>query len=243
MFSKKITDSDAFIEMPSATQALYFHLNQAADDDGFNNQIQVAMMKSHASADDLKILLMKKFIIRFESGVIVIKHWRMHNTLRSDRYTPTSFQDELSQLNIKDNKSYTLTDNGCQVVAKLETQYSIDKYSIDKGSNILCDEHTTIPPIPYSNIIDYLNAKTGSSYKSTSKKTQTLIKTRFNEKFTEQDFYTVIDNKTTTWLNDPKMNKYLRPETLFGTKFESYLNEQPVKYQSNPKGATFDDIE
>jgi uncharacterized phage protein (TIGR02220 family) len=186
---------------------------------------------------------MKKFIIRFESGVIVIKHWRMHNTLRTDRYTPTSFQDELSQLDIKDNKSYTLTDNGCQAVAKLETQYSIDKYSIDKGNKILCDEHTTVSAVPYSNIIDYLNAKTGSNYKSTSKKTQTLIKTRFNERFTEQDFYTVINNKAATWLNDPKMNKYLRPETLFGTKFESYLNEQPAKYQLKRKGATFDDIE
>lgn len=226
MFSKKITDSDAFIEMPSATQALYFHLNQAADDDGFNNQIQVAMMKSHASADDLKILLMKKFIIRFESGVIVIKHWRMHNTLRTDRYTPTSFQDELAQLDIKENKSYTKADDGCQVVAKLEPQYSIGKVSIDKDNNILGDEHPTVPPIPYSRIIDYLNAKTGSKYKSTSTKTQTLIKTRWNERFTEQDFYTVIDNKVATWLNDPKMNKFLRPETLFGTKFEGYLNEK-----------------
>lgn len=226
MFSKKITDSDAFIEMPSATQALYFHLNQAADDDGFNNQIQVAMMKSHAGADDLKILLMKRFIIRFESGVIVIKHWRMHNTLRTDRYTPTSFQDELAQLDIKENKSYTLPDDGCHVVAKLEPQYSIGKVSIDKDNNILGDEHPTESSIPYSKIIDYLNAKTGSSYKSTSTKTQTLIKTRFNERFTEQDFYTVIDNKVTTWLNDPKMNKYLRPETLFGTKFEGYLNEK-----------------
>lgn len=227
MFSKKITDSDAFIEMPSATQALYFHLNQAADDDGFNNQIQVAMMKSHAGSDDLKILLMKRYIIRFESGVIVIKHWRMHNTLRNDRYTPTSFQDELSQLGIKENKSYTLANDGCQVVAKLEPQYSIGKVSIDKDSiDILGDENSPKHIIPYSQIIDYLNAKTGSKYKSTSAKTQKLIKTRFDEKFTEQDFYTVVDNKVTTWLNNPKMNQYLRPETLFGPKFEGYLNEK-----------------
>ena len=98
MFSKQITDSDAFISLPSSTQALYFHLNQGADDDGFNNQIQTAMMKSHASVDDVKMLLMKRFIIQFESGVIVIKHWRMHNTLRKDRYTPTAFQEEFSRL-------------------------------------------------------------------------------------------------------------------------------------------------
>lgn len=134
MFSKKVTDSDAFIEMSSAAQALYFHLNQAADDDGFNNQIQIAMMKSHASVDDLKVLMMKNFVIRFENGVIVIKHWRMHNTLRKDRYTPTSFQEELAKLRLKDNMSYTLDDSGCQVVAKRLPQVSIGKVSIGKES-------------------------------------------------------------------------------------------------------------
>lgn len=131
MFTKKVTDSDAFIEMSSAAQALYFHLNQGADDDGFNNQIQIAMLKAHASTDDLKILMAKNFIIRFESGVIVIKHWRMHNTLRKDRYTPTNFQEELKQLGIKDNKAYTL---GCQTVAKRLPQVSIEEVSIEEES-------------------------------------------------------------------------------------------------------------
>ena len=129
MFTKKITDGDAFIEMSSAAQALYFHLNQGADDDGFNNQIQMAMLKAHASTDDLKILMAKNFVIRFESGVIVIKHWRMHNTLRKDRYTPTNYQEELSQLGIKENGSYSL---GCQVVAERLPQVSIGKDSIGK---------------------------------------------------------------------------------------------------------------
>jgi hypothetical protein len=131
MFTKKITDSDAFIEMSSAAQALYFHLNQGADDDGFNNQVQMAMYKSHASIDDLKVLLAKNNIIRFESGVIVIKHWRMHNTLRKDRYTPTNFQEELAQLGLKDNGSYTL---GCQVVAKRLPQVSIGEVSVVEDS-------------------------------------------------------------------------------------------------------------
>ena len=108
MFTKKITDDDNFTSLSASAQALYFHLNTCADDDGFNNQVAVAMFKAHASVDDLKVLLAKNYIIRFESGVIVIKHWRMHNTLRKDRYTPTSFQDELKQLGIKDNGSYTL---------------------------------------------------------------------------------------------------------------------------------------
>lgn len=81
------------------------------------------------------------------------------------------------------------------------------------------------PSIPYQNIISYLNQKANTKYRHTSKNTQKLIKARFNEGFTEQDFFTVIDKKVATWLNDNKMSQYLRPETLFGTKFESYLNE------------------
>lgn len=146
MYSKKVTDSDAFIEMASSTQALYFHLNQGADDDGFNNQIQNAMFKAHASLDDLKVLLSKNFLIRFESGVVVIKHWWIHNTLRKDRYNPTNFQEELHLLGLKENKSYTLDkDNskrlpfGCQKVVvdkNREDEISIEENSIDKSSNL-----------------------------------------------------------------------------------------------------------
>ena len=139
MFTKKVTDSDDFIAMGASAQALYLHLNQAADDDGFNNQVQMAMFKAHASIDDLKVLLAKRFIIQFESGVIVIKHWRMHNTLRKDRYTPTNFQEELRQLGIKSNGSYTLDQaqmewlpSGCQVVAS--GKVSIGKESIGEDS-------------------------------------------------------------------------------------------------------------
>jgi hypothetical protein len=160
MFTKKVTDSDAFVEMPSATQALYFHLNQSADDDGFNNQIQIAMLKAHAGIDDLKILMMKRFVIRFESGVIVIKHWRMHNTLRKDRYTPTAFQEELAQLGIKDNQSYTLLESGCQVVAERlpDGCPSIGKVSIGKFSLGEESENKTAANAPYSSIVEMFNS-------------------------------------------------------------------------------------
>ena len=139
MFTKKITDDDSFISMPSSAQALYFHLNQGADDDGFTRQISMAMYKAHASEDDLRVLLSKNYIIRFESGVIVIKHWRMHNTLRKDRYTPTSHQEELELLGIKKDGAYTLNlesaerlPSGCQVVAS--GKVSIGKESIGEDS-------------------------------------------------------------------------------------------------------------
>ena len=146
MFTKKITDDDNFTSLPSSAQALYFHLNQGADDDGFNSQVQLAMWKAHASTDDLQVLLAKRYVIRFEkSGVIVIKHWRMHNTLRKDRYTPTNFQEELQMLGIKSNGSYTLDmtqaerlPNGCQMVAIDKS--SEEKNSIDKSSVVEVSE-------------------------------------------------------------------------------------------------------
>lgn len=107
MFTQKIIDSDAFLEMPLSTQALYFHLNMRADDDGFVNNPKRLQRYIGAGDDDLKLLLAKRFVIGFESGVIVIKHWRMHNTLRKDRYNPTQYQDELAQLEVKGNNAYT----------------------------------------------------------------------------------------------------------------------------------------
>lgn len=142
MFTQKIVDSDAFLDMPLSTQALYFHLNMRADDDGFINNPKRIQRTIGASEDDLKLLIVKRFVIGFESGVIVIKHWRMHNTLRKDRYSPSQYQEELAQLQIKENNSYTeralalpetvattWQPNGNQ----LATQYSIDKNSIDKS--------------------------------------------------------------------------------------------------------------
>lgn len=107
MFTQKIIDSDAFLDMPLSAQALYFHLNMRADDDGFVNNPKRVVKLISASDDDLKILLLKRFIIGFDSGVIVIKHWRMHNTIKNDRYHPTDYQEEFAMLGIKSNKAYT----------------------------------------------------------------------------------------------------------------------------------------
>lgn len=138
MFTQKIIDSDAFLDMPLSTQALYFHLNMRADDDGFVNNPKKVVRMVGACDDDLKLLIVKRFVIGFDSGVIVIKHWRMHNTLRKDRYNPTHYQEELSTLAIKDNNSYT-ENRGNQLATNwqpdgnhLATQYSIEESSIEE---------------------------------------------------------------------------------------------------------------
>lgn len=109
MFTKKVTDDDNFMALSSSAQALYLHLSMSADDDGFCNQVSICMFKAHASVQDLESLLEKRYIYQFQNGVIVIKHWRMANALRKDRYTPTAFQEELKKLELKDNGSYTMT--------------------------------------------------------------------------------------------------------------------------------------
>lgn len=132
MFTKKITESDAFLDMPLSSQCLYFHLNMSADDDGFVNNPKRVMRTIGASEDDLKLLIAKAFLLVFENGVVVIKHWWMHNTLKNDRYKPTDYQEEKELLAQKTNKAYTWKQNG----NILETQPNQDKPNQDKPNNI-----------------------------------------------------------------------------------------------------------
>ena len=125
MFDKTITNSDDFLDLPDSSQVLYFHLSMNADDDGFVNNWKSILRMTGTKEDDLKILIAKSFIIPFESGVIVIKHWRINNFLRKDRHIDTKFQEELSMLDINDNQEYIWLTSG---------QPSIDKNSIEKNS-------------------------------------------------------------------------------------------------------------
>jgi len=141
MFAKTIIDSDAFLDMPLSTQALYFHLSMRADDDGFLNNPKKIMRMVGASEDELKVLMGKKFLLGFESGVIVIKHWKIHNYIRSDRYKETLYHEEKLLLEETENKSYTL--NAVIPMAKvlgipndnqMDTQVRLGKVRLGKDS-------------------------------------------------------------------------------------------------------------
>ena len=108
MFSKTITESDFFLDMPLSTQALYFHLCMYADDDGFLGGYRKIMRMCGATQNEYDLLIGKNFIIEFDDGVVVVKHWLMHNYLRKDRYKPTSYLKERNMLFVKENKAYTL---------------------------------------------------------------------------------------------------------------------------------------
>lgn len=146
MFAKTITNSDAFLEMPISSQCLYFHLNMNADDDGFVNSPKRIQRMVGASDDDFKILIAKSFILTFESGVIVIKHWRLNNYIQKDRYKETVYLEEKNRLCIKDNKAYTLSNNNncIQDVYNLYTQVRLGKDSIGNNREIYSDEQQKI---------------------------------------------------------------------------------------------------
>lgn len=135
MLSKQITNSDDFLEMPISSQCLYFHLNINADDDGFVNNWKSILKLIGAKEDDLKVLIAKQYVIPFESGVIVIKHWRINNYLRNDRYNETKFKIEKQKLYLDENLVYQMSTSGIPSIDKNRLdKNSIDKISIDIDS-------------------------------------------------------------------------------------------------------------
>jgi len=128
MFSLKIVDTDAFLDMPQSSQLLYFHLVMRADDEGFIGNHKRIIRLIGSNDDDLKILIAKRFVLTFESGIMVIKHWLIHNTIRMDRFNETNYKKEKKLLKLNENKAYT--ENGNQ----LATQVKLSKVKLSKVS-------------------------------------------------------------------------------------------------------------
>ena len=155
MFSKDITESDAFREMPLSSQALYFHLGMSADDDGVVNNPKTIQRCIGASEDDLKILLAKRFVIAIEdAGLIVIKHWKINNYIQKDRYTPTKYQKELRLLDLDENNAYQFMDTSC-VQNGYAGKKRIEKISIDKNSLVQSSEALDQKDNNYENVAKY----------------------------------------------------------------------------------------
>ena len=135
MFAKTIVLSDAFLDMPMSARCLYFTLGMLADDDGFVNAPRAIMRQCGASDDDMKLLLSKKFVLLFDSGVIVIKHWRINNYLQKDRIQPTKYVDERAQLSIEANGAYHRDeDDDAMYTEDVYTENRLDKIRLDKES-------------------------------------------------------------------------------------------------------------
>ena len=244
MMSKSIIKSDTFLDMPATTQNLYFHMLLDADDDGFINAPKSIMRMIGAKDDDMKVLAAKQFVIPFESGVVVIKDWKIHNYIQNDRYKPSTLP-ERDLLNIQKDKTYTLKSDVSRMDTECIQTVSIGKDRLGKvrlgkdrigkdrigkdrvgkdSIDTLC--HVTHDDVDKSHIeiIEYLNIKTGSKFKATTKPYIQAIRSRLKEGYTVDDFKTVIDKKCREW-KGTKLEKYLTPKTLFApSHFDTYLN-------------------
>lgn len=252
MFSNKITQSDAFLTMPASSQNLYFHLSMDADDEGFVNRPKAIMRMVNANEDDMNILILKKFIIPFDvkdnnsmtNMIIVIKHWFIHNRLRKDRLTPTNHLEQKNLLIQNENLSYSLVNSGsqpnvnqvstkclpsvleCSVLECIEEECSGLSDKSEKPSSSVKDV------IPYSEIIKYLNDKSDKRFRNIESH-KFHIRARWNEGYRIEEFKKVIDNKVHSWLGDSTADSWLRPKTLFGPKFDDYLNEKIMPKKDN----------
>ena len=243
MMSKSIIKSDTFLDMPATTQNLYFHMLLDADDDGFINAPKSIMRMIGAKEDDMKVLVAKQFVIPFESGVVVIKDWKIHNYIQNDRYKPSTLP-ERGLLNIQKDKTYTLKSDVSRMDTECIQTVSIGKDRLGKDRlgkvrlgedrigkvsiDTLCHvSHDDVDKSHYE-IIEYLNLKTGSKFKPTTKPYIQAIRSRLKEGYTVDDFKTVIDKKCREW-KGTKLEKYLTPKTLFApSHFDTYLNSNEM---------------
>jgi len=187
MFSLKITDTDAFLEMPVSSQLLYFHFNMHADDDGFVSSPRKIMKTIGCGEDDLKVLLIKRYVLGFPSGIVVIKHWRMHNLLRKDRYTETNYIEEKSLLRIKENGAYTDEQPLDTLLAtKRQPNGTTGKVSIGKGRKGKYKSSFTPPSL--EEVSQYINEKGYS-----------IDANKFYEFFNEAGWIDSKGNKVKSW--------------------------------------------
>lgn len=141
MFSLSVTDTDAFLELPASAQCLYFHLGMHADDDGFIGSPRKITVMANCAPDDLKLLIAKGFIIPFESGICVVRDWKINNYIQKDRYQPTRYRQEKCLLETGADGAYLLLDTTCiQTVSEMDAQDRIVKDRIVKDRKELESE-------------------------------------------------------------------------------------------------------
>ncbi len=239
MFAKTIIDSDAFLDMPLSTQSLYFHLSMRADDDGFINNPKKIQRMVGCGDDDLKLLMAKRFILVFDSGVIVIKHWKIHNYIRNDRYKPTLYQEEKAELAEKNSKAYTFKTeviesenhlgipDGNRMGYQMDTQVRLGKDRLvkDKKKNSV-EPSSTMPE---------LFEKVWKTYpKKTNKK---KAREQFLKKFKTEEDLESFKKGYKDYLAYIKLNDWYHPQELFRWIRNDRYNDEYDLSQTNKQPA------
>ena len=231
MLSKQIVDSDAFLDMPPTAQNLYFHLVMRADDEGFVGNPKKIMRMLNIGDDDYKILVAKRFVLIFDSGVLVIKHWLMHNAIRMDRFNETAYQKEKKQITTKGNKAYTeCQPNGNQLVP----QVKLSKVKLSKDKK---DENKFSPL--GADLIKSFELINPSCKRMYGNKTQRQACDDLIENYTFERVKTVIE-KTLTKTNEMEYFPTITTPLQLFQKWSS-LESAIVKHQgrSKNKGGTY----
>ncbi|KXF73258.1 DNA replication protein [Enterococcus faecalis] len=239
MFAKTIIDSDAFLDMPLSTQSLYFHLSMRADDDGFINNPKKIQRMVGCGDDDLKLLMAKRFILVFDSGVIVIKHWKIHNYIRNDRYKPTLYQEEKAELAEKNSKAYTFktevieSENHLGIPDDNRMGYQMDtQVRLGKDRLVKDKKKNSVEP---SSTMPELFEKVWKTYpKKTNKK---KAREQFLKKFKTEEDLEPFKKGYKDYLAYIKLNDWYHPQELFRWIRDDRYNDEYNLSQTNKQPA------
>ena len=247
MFAKTIIDSDAFLDMPTTAQLLYFHLSMRADDDGFVNKPKSIMRMIGASQGDAEMLVNKKFVIPFESGIVVIKHWKIHNYIRKDMYKETKYKDEKDLLEYDENNAYRLpcnepVTNPLQHRVESLTQDRLVKDSIGKDSieeYNMCDPDESHSKKPTKSEIDRFFDSIWSLYPVKKGKGQVSdAKRKALYEIGESEMHRAIHRYLTELKKDADWRKPQNGSTFFNSGYVDYLDANFEPQAVQPAQAT-----
>ena len=239
MFAKSIVLSDAFLDMPMSARCLYFTLGMLADDEGFIGAPKSIMRQCGASQDDMNILIAKRYVLAFDSGVIVIKHWRLNNYLQKDRCNPTTYVEEKSTLMFDEKKSYTEIKGNSPMYT--DCIHSIDKYSIvessleEKGSSIDTSKHNNKSSTPKETITTCTEQLKNSSVLAlplndgTEYEVQKSMVEEFEGLYPAVDVMQELRNMRGWLLNNPRKRKTKRG-------INAFINAWLAREQDKGKG-------
>lgn len=233
MFSKDVVWRSEFVLLSCGAQRLYFHLGMDCDDEGFVEYV-LLMRKIEAKKEELRALQVAGFVTVYNLYTLRITDNNINNSIPKDRWKPSRHRDKFLDDNLELDQQFNPLDTECiQNDDKMYTQIRLDKVSLDKKDSLSGKEKKPDDTIIFcERVITYLNKKTKKKEVRgfhNTKFNYKFIKARLKEKYTSDDFKKVIDVKVDEWLDDPDMSKNLRPQTLFGNNFESYLVQEPVK--------------
>lgn len=247
MFAKTIIDSDAFLDMPTTAQLLYFHLAMRADDDGFVNKPKSIMRMIGASQGDAEMLVHKKFVIPFESGIVVIKHWKIHNYIRKDMYKETKYKDEKDLLEFDENNAYRLPCNEPvtnplqnRVESLTQDRLGKDRDSIDKDNIYnMCDPDESHDKKPTKAEIDRFFESLWSIYPVKKGKGQVSdAKRKALYEIGEAEMHRAVHRYLTELKKDASWRKPQNGSTFFNSGYVDYLDKNFEPQAVQPVQAT-----